>query len=491
MADPGAFLNISRAKVVKEKPADRILHSKEFVQKFDLPVLKNQASRCMDCGVAFCTNGCPLGNIIPEFNEAVQKENWYEAYKILSYTNNFPEFTGRICPAPCEKACVLSINKDAVHIEEIEKHIIEIAFEKGFVDAQKLPVRTDKKVAVIGSGPAGLAAAEQLNKAGHLVTIYERDDKAGGLLRYGIPDFKLEKNVVDRRVELMKDAGIKFEFKAHIGRNISFQAIESQFDAILLAGGATLARSLDLPGKDLKGVHYAMPYLKQHTRIVAGENAFTDGDIESNVADILINARDRHVVVIGGGDTASDCIGVANRQGAKSVTQLNIYAQPPLERTSNMPWPQMPLIYQETSSHEEGCNRQWAVRSKELIGDESHHLKAIRLETNGHEIGGPAKEETFRQWVIQCDMVLIAIGFSSPEKTGLLEEIDPELDERGNVKASDKDFATSKDKIFVAGDMRRGQSLVVWAISEGRESAVKIDEYLMNKKSQLPSKYRR
>jgi glutamate synthase (NADPH/NADH) small chain len=472
MGKPTGFLEFERATPAKQPTSERVLHYKEFVAPLSNQELNQQSARCMNCGVPFCHNGCPLGNIIPEFNDAVYKQNWVEAYEILSATNNFPEFTGRICPAPCESACVLGINQPPVAIEEIEKHIIEIAFEKGLVKPFKPITRTGKTVAVIGSGPAGLAAAAQLNYSGHLVTVFERDDAPGGLLRYGIPDFKLEKWVIDRRIQLMEAEGIVFKCNVNVGVSISINDLLREYSAIVLAGGATIPRDLTIEGRHLNGVHFAMDYLKQQNKRVA------EIDIDSNP----IIATNKNVVVIGGGDTGSDCIGTANRQKAASITQFELMPKPSASRTAYMPWPQYPFILKTTSSHEEGANREWAIATKKFIGDENGNLKALvtvqlewKLTEDGKtagfvEIAGTEKE-------IPCELALLAMGFVSPQKEGLLEKLEIELDERGNVKASDKQYQTNIQKVFAAGDIRRGQSLVVWAISEGRACARKVDEY--------------
>ena len=437
----------------------------------------------MNCGVPFCHSGCPLGNIIPEFNDAVYRESWQEAYEILSSTNNFPEFTGRICPAPCESSCVLGINQPPVSIEEIEKHIIEIAFDKGYVKPKVPILRTGKKIAVIGSGPAGLAAAAQLNQAGHHVTVFERDEKPGGLLRYGIPDFKLEKNIIDRRITLMEEEGIVFKCNANVGVNVSINDLTRDYNAVVLAGGSTIPRDLPIPGRELNGVHYAMHFLKQQNKLVAGSDPLAQKNIESNVLDHLLSAKGKHVVVIGGGDTGSDCVGTSNRQGAASITQFELMPKPPESRTPIMPWPTYPMVLKTTTSHEEGCERQWAVATKEFIGDEKGNLKALKtveLEWKSED-GRPSKftERAGSEKIISCELVLLAMGFVAPQKSGMLDTLDIELDERGNVRATEREFKTNIGKIFACGDMRRGQSLVVWAISEGRECARKVDEFLM------------
>ncbi len=474
MGKPTGFIEFTRELPGKRNPAERVKDYQEFVEKYPDDTLNQQSARCMNCGVPFCHNGCPLGNIIPEFNDAVYRKSWQEAYEILSATNNFPEFTGRICPAPCETACVLGINQPAVAIEEIEKHIIEIAFEKGFVKPRKPNLRTGKKVAVIGSGPAGLAAAAQLNYAGHSVMVFERDDKPGGLLRYGIPDFKLEKWVVERRISLMEEEGIQFRCNANVGVNTSINDLLREYHVVILAGGSTIPRNLTIPGRELEGVHFAMDFLKQQNKRVS--------NLPVDEIDIL--AKGKNVVVIGGGDTGSDCVGTSNRQGAQSVTQFELLPKPPENRTTNMPWPTFPMTLKTTSSHEEGVQRQWAIATKAFIGDEKGQLKALKvvdLEWKASNNGMPAgfEERPGSERDIPCELALLAMGFVHPQHEGLLKQLDIDLDERGNVKASDQSYQTNIQKIFTAGDMRRGQSLVVWAISEGRECARKADEYLM------------
>lgn len=492
MGKPTGFLEYNRENPAKAPVAERIQHYAEFVQPYSTGQLHHQAARCMNCGVPFCHNGCPLGNIIPEFNDAVYRGDWQEAYSLLSATNNFPEFTGRICPAPCESACVLGINQPPVSIEEIEKHIIEIAFSMDIIKACPPAVRTGKKVAIVGSGPAGLAAAAQLNSAGHSVTVFERDDAPGGLLRYGIPDFKLEKHIVDRRIQLMEAEGIVFKCHANVGVNIAVNDLLREYQAIVLTGGSTLPRDLPIKGRELNGVEFAMPYLKQSNKRVAGKNPLQYQNIESNILNEDLLATGKHVLVIGGGDTGSDCVGTANRQGALSVTQLELMPQPPKERTAYMPWPLYPMLLKTTSSHEEGAARQWAVATKEFIGDENGNLKAVKIVDLEWKIvdGKPAQfiEVEGSQREIPCQLALLAMGFVHPQQHGLLNHLDIALDERGNVKANDADYKTNMAKVFAAGDMRRGQSLVVWAISEGRECARQVDLFLNNGQSMLPSK---
>ncbi len=474
MGKPTGFLEFARELPAKRPVQERLHDYNEFVERFPEEKLNHQAARCMDCGVPFCHSGCPLGNIIPEFNDAVYRKDWLEAYQILMSTNNFPEFTGRICPAPCESACVLGINQPPITIEEIEKHIIEIAFDKGFVKARKPNMRTGKKIAIVGSGPAGLAAAAQLNYAGHLVTVFERDDAPGGLLRYGIPDFKLEKWVIDRRIAIMEEEGVQFKCNANVGVTISINDLLREYNTIVLAGGSTIPRNLDIPGRNLKGVHFAMDFLKQQNKRVS--------KLEVGGEDIF--ATDKDVVVIGGGDTGSDCVGTSNRQKAASVTQFELLPKPPEDRTHLMPWPTYPMVLKVTSSHEEGAHRHWAVVTKEFLGDKNGNLRALKvvdLEWKITEEGRPAHfvEVAGSEREMPCRLALLAMGFVHPQRQGLLNELGVELDERGNVKASERAFQTNIAKIFSAGDMRRGQSLVVWAISEGRECARKVDEYLM------------
>ena len=483
MGKTTGFLEFTRELPAKKSVAERLKNFKEFEERYTDEKLNQQAARCMNCGIPFCHHGCPLGNIIPEFNDAVYRQDWKEAYEILNSTNNFPEFTGRICPAPCESACVLAINQPAVAIEEIEKHIIEIAFEKGFVKSRRPNVRTEKKVAVVGSGPAGLAAAAQLNHAGHHVTVFERDDAPGGLLRYGIPDFKLEKWVVDRRLKLMEEEGIVFKCKANVGVNISINDLLREYHAIVLAGGSTFPRDLNIPGRELNGVYFAMQFLKQQNKRVASKDPFANANVESNVFNEDILAKGKNVVVIGGGDTGSDCVGTSNRQGAKSVTQFELLPKPPKDRTQFMPWPTYPMVLKTSSSHEEGVQRQWAVATKEFVGDANGNLRALKivsLEWKVSDDGKPAQfvEVAGSEREIPCELALLAMGFVHPQHEGMLTELGTELDERGNVKATDKSYQTNISKIFTAGDMRRGQSLVVWAINEGRECASSVSAYL-------------
>ncbi|NOZ03067.1 MAG: glutamate synthase subunit beta [FCB group bacterium] len=469
------FLEYERELPEKYPPQERIKNFCEFVKDADFgQKILFQAARCMDCGVPFCHNGCPLGNIIPEFNDAVYNESWAEAYEILSSTNNFPEFTGRICPAPCEAACVLGINQQPVTIENIEKNIAESAFRHGVVKPNPPKKRTGKKVAVVGSGPAGLAAAAQLNSAGHEIVVFERSDAIGGLLRFGIPDFKLEKWIIDRRIRIMELEGIQFRTNAEVGKNVLVRELTDGFDAIVLAGGSTIPRDLPVKGRDLKGVHFAMEFLTQTNKRIA--------DIAYEEESIL--ARGKNVVVIGGGDTGADCVGTAIRQRAKSVIQFEILPKPPLERTKAMPWPTYPTILRTASAHEEGCERFWSVSTKEFIGDEKGNLRALKVVDVEWEEPKAGQRPGFREIegserIVPCELVLLAMGFLHPQHEGMLEKFGVELDSRGNVLADN--YQTSVKKVFTAGDMHRGQSLVVWAISEGRECARAVDIYLMGK----------
>ncbi|MGY6520752.1 MAG: glutamate synthase subunit beta [Mongoliitalea sp.] len=477
MGAKDGFMKFQRELPQSRPPQERINDYKEIYQDFDQDKLTKQAARCMDCGVPFCHQGCPLGNVIPEFNDAVYRNEWEEAYFILKSTNNFPEFTGRICPAPCESSCVLGINKDPVAIELIEKSIVEKAYEMDLVKPNPPKTRTGKTVAVIGSGPAGLAAADQLNQAGHEVTVFEKDQKAGGLLRYGIPDFKLEKWVIDRRIKLMEEEGVIFSTGTDVGFNIKAENILRNFDAVVIATGAQQPRSLNIKGSDLKGVHFAMDFLGKQNQVIAGE-------LEENP----INAKDKHVIVIGGGDTGSDCIGTSNRHGAKSITQLELLPKPPQQRTVLNPWPEWPMTLKTSSSHEEGAERVFSILTKEFIGNAKGEVTGLVLvnlewkEENGRMrfVEIPGTERT-----ISCDLAFIAIGYTGPAENGLLGAFGVKQYE--NTLPKSKNYQSTNSKVFLAGDMRRGQSLVVWAISEGREAAVAVDEYLMGS-STLPKK---
>ena len=488
MGQADGFLKYDRNLPKTEAVKDRLKNYKEFYKPFTEKETNEQAARCMNCGVPFCHSGCPLGNVIPEFNDAVYRQEWKEAYDILSSTNNFPEFTGRICPAPCEGACVLGINKPPVAIEHIEKMIIEEAYKNNWVKPNKAIERTGKTVAVIGSGPAGLAAADQLNKAGHEVTVFERAQKPGGLLRFGIPDFKLDKKVVERRIKVMEKEGVTIKCGVEVGKDIKGKALLKDFDAVVLAGGATVPRDVTIPGRALNGVHFAMDFLSQNNARVSDlkhEN-HKGGDVPE------VFATDKNVIVIGGGDTGSDCVGTSNRHGAKSITQLEITTKPGLKRSPNNPWPEYPFTLKTSTSHEEGCEREWSVLTKEFIGDKKGNLTGLKVVDIEWLQPKPGERPTFKEVkgserILPCELALLAVGFLGPEGEGLLKQLGVELDERSNVKANLQEYKTSVDKVFAAGDMRRGQSLVVWAISEGRECAKNVDAFLMGT-SKLESK---
>jgi len=479
MRDVKGFMKFDRATPPKEEATQRVQHFKEFVLAVPEDHSVTQAARCMDCGIPFCHNGCPLGNLIPDFNEAVHEKNWKKAYDLLIETNNFPEFTGRICPAPCEGSCVLGINEKPVAIEYIEKMIIETAFERDWVKPNSPLNRTGKRVAIVGSGPAGLACADQLNTVGHQVTVFERNSRIGGLLRYGIPDFKLEKHLIDRRIEVLKQSGIEFTVNADIGANVSWEEINIEFDAVVLCIGSTIPRDLPIPGRELKGIHFAMDYLEKNNKQVAGD------DIPDSV-----QVEGKNVVVIGGGDTGSDCIGTSNRLGANSVTQLEILGKPPEGRTEANPWPQWPMVLRTSSSHEEGCERLWSLMTKEFVSQDGIHvsgLKTVQVEWGVTDEGTRGLQEIDgTEQVIPCERVFLAMGFLHPQKEGIVERLNLNVDDRGNI--STQNYQTNQAKVFAAGDARRGQSLVVWAISEGREAAIEVDEYLQGASSTLRSK---
>lgn len=473
MADPRGFLKYDRELPVARPVADRLHDYKEIYLPQEEGHTLHQAARCMDCGVPFCHNGCPLGNVIPDFNDAVYRGAWDEAFFILKGTNNFPEFTGRICPAPCEASCVLGLYSTPVTIEHIEKSIAEKAYENGYATPSIPSHRTNKKIAVIGSGPSGLACADQLNQQGHDVTVYERNDKIGGLMRYGIPDFKLEKWVLDRRFKLMEAEGVKFKTNANVGQNIDAQALLAEHDAMVVCGGSTIPRDLPIPGRSLKGIHFAMEYLEQCNRRNAGMTI--DSAIE-------INPHGKNVLVIGGGDTGSDCVGNSARLGARQIIQIELLSKPPADRTATNPWPEWPMILRTSSSHEEGCERQWAVLSKEFLSADNKRvngLKVIEVEWKKDPISGQNKmiEIPGTERTLPCDYVFLAMGYLHPQYEGLLASLEIKVDQRGNV--ADKNYQTSNPKVFAAGDMRRGQSLVVWAIAEGREAAKAVGEYLV------------
>jgi glutamate synthase (NADPH/NADH) small chain len=465
------FLEIDRDDRDYDPVSERIRHYREFVRPMPAKELRDQAARCMDCGIPFCHQGCPVNNQIPDWNDLVYRDDWKDAVVNLHSTNNFPEFTGRVCPAPCEASCTLNIIDEPVTIKSIECAIIDKAFENGWVVPQPPSKKTGKKVAIIGSGPAGMAAAQQLARAGHDVHLYERWAKAGGLLRYGIPDFKMEKHHVDRRVEQMQAEGVTFHYNSHVGVNADIDKIVASHDAVLLTGGAEKPRDLPIPGRDLGGIHFAMEFLPQQNRRVSNEP-------QDGVKPIL--ASGKHVVVIGGGDTGSDCIGTSIRQGALSVTNFEIMPEPPVKENKDLTWPNWPLKLRTSSSHEEGAERDFAVLTTEFIGENGHvkTLKCARADAQFKPMPGT-------EFDVKADLVLLAMGFVSPVHAGLIEKLGLKLDGRGNVEANMLKYQTSKPKVFAAGDMRRGQSLVVWAIREGRQAARSIDEFLMGS-STLP-----
>jgi glutamate synthase (NADPH/NADH) small chain len=458
-------MEATRETPTRRPVEERVNDYQEVYQEFPEQKLRTQAARCMDCSVPFCHTGCPLSNIIPDWNDLVYRDRWKEAIRTLHATNNFPEFTGRICPAPCEAACVLGINEPPVTIKSIEKTIIEHAFKEGWIRPEPPLRRTGKRVAIVGSGPSGLAAAQQLNRAGHGVTVFEKADRIGGLLRYGIPDFKMEKAVLDRRLDQMLQEGVVFQTGAHVGKNLPVEDLRREFDALLLTGGAESPRDLPVPGRELKGIHFAMEYLPQQNRRGAGD-----------VVDGQILATSKRVVIIGGGDTGADCLGTAHRQKAASVHQFEIMPQPPLERSPNTPWPLWPLQLRTESAHEEGGIRDWAVATVRFTGDENGNVKQL----HAMRVGPPPKFEAMpgTEFSIEVDLVLIAMGFLGPVKNGMLEALGVKLDRRSNVE-TDADFMSSIPGVFAAGDMRRGQSLVVWAIAEGRQAARGVDKFLM------------
>jgi glutamate synthase (NADPH/NADH) small chain len=458
------FLEYGRELAPRRDPAARIADWFEIYQPFPDDRIRTQGARCMDCGVPFCHTGCPLTNLIPDWNDLVYRGLWREAVRQLHATNNFPEFTGRICPAPCEASCVLGINEPPVTIKQIEKTIIDHAFGEGFIRPEPAATRTGKRVAVIGSGPAGLAAAQQLARAGHDVTVFEKSDRIGGLLRYGIPNFKMEKHLIDRRLEQMRAEGVRFETKAHVGGNVPVADLRKDFDAILLAGGAEQPRNLNVPGRELRGIHFAMDFLPQQNRVCEGD-----------LVEEQILATGKRVVIIGGGDTGADCLGTSHRQRASSVHQFELLPKPPDERSSATPWPLWPMQLRVESSHEEGGIRDWSVSTVRFTGDAEGNVTQL----HGVRVGAPPKFEAVAgsEFTMDVDLVLLAMGFLGPVRNGLLEALEVKLDGRGNV-ATDENHMTSVDGVFAAGDMRRGQSLVVWAIAEGRKAAAGIDKFL-------------
>jgi glutamate synthase (NADPH/NADH) small chain len=478
MGKPTGFLEISRRKQPTRAVADRLKDWREVYLPYATETLAQQGARCMDCGIPFCHQGCPLGNLIPDWNDLVYRDLWHSAIERLAATNNFPEFTGRLCPAPCEGACVLGINSDPVTIKGIENAIIERAFDEGWITPKPPLTRTGKRIAVVGSGPAGLAAADQLNKAGHLVTVFERADRIGGLLRYGIPEFKMEKRVLDRRLAIMDAEGVRFRTNANIGAGIPADELRREFDAIVLCGGATIPRDLPIPGRQLSGVHFAMDYLTQQNRRCAGDDL---GDQP------MLTAAGKRVVIIGGGDTGADCLGTVHRQGARSVHQFELLPRPPETRDEGNPWPQWPQVFRVSSAHEEGGERLYSVSTTEFVGDSEGRLQGLSgvsvmpVQDNGRMIFKPVPGSDF---TLECELVLLAMGFTGPERSAI-DQLGAKVTDRGTVWR-DEAWMTSVPGVFTAGDMQRGQSLIVWAIAEGRSAARGVDQWLSGQ-SQLPA----
>jgi glutamate synthase (NADPH/NADH) small chain len=471
MGKDTGFMEFAREMPTRRPVSERVNDWFEIYLDFPEEKLRKQGARCMDCGVPFCHTGCPLNNIIPDWNDLVYRGRWREAIRVLHATNNFPEFTGRICPAPCEAACVLGINEPAVTIKQIEKTIIDYAFGQGWIRPEPPATRTGKRVAVVGSGPAGLAAAQQLARAGHWVTVFEKSDRIGGLLRYGIPNFKMEKHLIDRRLEQMSAEGVEFKPNSHVGHNVPVEDLRKEFDAILLSGGAEHSRDLKVPGRELKGIHFAMDFLPQ-------QNKVCEGDTVAN----QILATGKRVVIIGGGDTGADCLGTTHRQKPISVHQFELLPMPPKERSPLTPWPLWPMQLRVEGAHEEGGIREWSVATTKLTGDENGNVKQL----HAVRVGPPPKFEPVAgtEFTMDADLVLLAMGFLGPVRNGMIEQLGVALDQRGNV-STDENYMSSMPGIFAAGDMRRGQSLVVWAIAEGRKAARGVDQYLMGE-TKLP-----
>ena len=476
MGNPTGFLEIDKKERNYEDPKDRLKHFKEFIVPLTNEEVSKQGSRCMDCGIPYCHQGCPVNNLIPDWNDLVYKHEWKKALDTLHSTNNFPEFTGRICPAPCEAACTLNLTDNPVSIKTIECSIVDYGWEKGWIKPQLPKKHTDKKVAIIGSGPAGLACAQQLARLGHSVVVYEKNERIGGLLRIGIPDFKMEKTLIDRRMAQMQSEGVQFKTNSEIGNNISTNQIIDNFDAVSVCIGSEVPRNLEVKGRNLKGIHFAMDFLSQQNDMVAGKTISKD---------ILISAKGKKVLVIGGGDTGSDCVGTSNRQGATSVHQLELLPQPPVNENKQLTWPNWPMKLRTSTSHQEGCERQWSILTKSFEGNENGEvtkLICVEVEWKKSEDGSMKMIEVEdSEFEIEADLVLLAMGFVHPIHEGLVNNLGLSLDQRGNVEADEINFKTSSDKVFVAGDCRRGQSLVVWAISEGRKCAERIDDFLKEK----------
>ena len=476
MGNPTGFLEIEKKERNYEDPKDRLKHFKEFIVPLTNEEVSKQGSRCMDCGIPYCHQGCPVNNLIPDWNDLVYKHEWKKALDTLHSTNNFPEFTGRICPAPCEAACTLNLTDNPVSIKTIECSIVDYGWEKGWIKPQLPKKHTDKKVAIIGSGPAGLACAQQLARLGHSVVVYEKNERIGGLLRIGIPDFKMEKTLIDRRMAQMQSEGVQFKTNSEIGNNISTNEIIDNFDAVSLCIGSEVPRNLEVKGRNLKGLHFAMDFLSQQNDMVSGKTISKD---------ILISAKGKKVLVIGGGDTGSDCVGTSNRQGATSVHQLELLPQPPVNENKQLTWPNWPMKLRTSTSHQEGCERQWSILTKSFEGNENGEvtkLICVEVEWKKSEDGSMKMIEVEdSEFEIEADLVLLAMGFVHPIHEGLVNNLSLKLDQRGNVEADEISFKTSSDKVFVAGDCRRGQSLVVWAISEGRKCAERIDNFLKEK----------
>jgi len=476
MGNPTAFLEIDKKERNYEDPKDRLKHFKEFIVPLTNDEVSKQGSRCMDCGIPYCHQGCPVNNLIPDWNDLVYKHEWKKALDTLHSTNNFPEFTGRICPAPCEAACTLNLTDNPVSIKTIECSIVDYGWEKGWIKPKLPKKHTDKKVAIIGSGPAGLACAQQLARLGHGVVVYEKNERIGGLLRIGIPDFKMEKTLIDRRMAQMQSEGVQFKTNSEIGNNISTNEIIDNFDAVSVCIGSEVPRDLEVKGRNLKGIHFAMDFLSQQNDMVSGKTISKD---------ILISAKGKKVLVIGGGDTGSDCVGTSNRQGATSVHQLELLPQPPVIENKQLTWPNWPMKLRTSSSHQEGCQRQWSILTKAFKGNENGEvtkLICVEVEWKKSKDGSMKMIEVEdSEFTIEADLVLLAMGFVHPIHQGLVNNLSLKLDQRGNVEADEISFKTSSDKVFVAGDCRRGQSLVVWAISEGRKCAERIDNFLKEK----------